>query len=78
MNIYIEFYNQKGERVKTLRSHNTRSLGQKLASVNFYKAKLTVRYPELKKEYGVVPSNLGEYFNKEDLLLAFRAFTEKS
>lgn len=75
MKILMQFFD-KNDRLLTYRyGTNTRVLAQKLASLNWQKARIKVSYPELKEEYGEVPVNEGYYYNKKDLQRAFRAFT---
>lgn len=77
MNILLNYWEKEGGALKYRRATNPRRMGRLIALLSFQKAELKVNYPELKEEYGEVPTNEGTYYTKKDLHRAFRAFTEK-
>ena len=78
MKIFLKLWQKDLGRPIRRSSVNPRRIGQILGRANFQKAYLRVVYPELKAQYSGadLPSNEGEYFTKEELRMAFKAFTE--
>ena len=77
MKILLKYWKEKIGKPVVKFSNNPRKIGQILGRINFVKAYLRVLYPELKKEYPIMPFNDGLYFDKEELQKAFRAFIKE-
>lgn len=79
MKILLKFWQKGKNQPITRHGANPRVLTQKLASANFEKAYLKVSYGRGLNVFGKMTEflNEGEYFTKQDLKLAFRAFCEE-
>ncbi len=72
MNMHLKIFNKTGDLVSDIRTSKKRRIHYFIQADKTLEARFYIRVA-----YSKDSNNIGEYFSKQDLLLALHAFTEK-